>query len=122
MLVSRDLNAEAIIWNRENERAVWKSKPLDSDSNNAFSDETAEDLIRSCGQNAPHLWPHSFPSYTSAAFFENHTLYSNVLGEKTLLGNFPSYVLDWTYDKKCSICAAGLSAGHVAICKVIGSP
>ncbi len=69
---------------------MWKSEKIDHDSQNdamgeengwdedstgevrAFENEIAVDdaetIIPSCGLRTPHLWPHSFPSYSAELY------------------------------------------------------
>ncbi len=104
-IVSRDEGGNTIIWSRENRAILWQSKNIerdyqndvtdeengsDKDSSdgvrafeNEIADEEAETIIRSCGQQTPHLWPNSFPSYSAELYCEEGSAYSNLDGEKT---------------------------------------
>ncbi len=61
-IVSRYYDENAIIWNREKRAIVWRSTHKHVPDNKIESD-FAETVIRSCSQQAPHLWPKSFPAY-----------------------------------------------------------
>ncbi len=54
-----------------------------------ISDQDAETIIRSCGQETQHLWPESFPVYTEDAYCRHDSVYSNALGEEALLATLP---------------------------------
>ncbi len=84
---------------------------------NEIADEDAETIIRSCGQQTPHLWPDSFPSYSAELYCENRSAYSNFNGEKTLIADDLGY--NWTYHTEGKVLASGLLSGAVAICKFI---
>ncbi len=119
-LVSIDTTPETIIWDRRSRAIVWRSIEGGANANNAISNIDAESIIRSCGRIAPHLWPSSLPEYTADLYCKRrYALYSNVTGEKTLLGNFPSDAQDWQYEELRKVIVAGLGTGAVAFCRLV---
>ncbi len=107
------------IWERTSRAIVWKSeKSGESIYENGITDNEAEKIIRSCGQLTPDLWPKSFPAYAADVYWEDDAVYSNLLGEKTLLANVHA-AEDWKYHSERKLFATGLSTGVVAICKLI---
>ncbi len=81
-------------------------------------------IFRSCGQHTPHLWPNSFPAYSSELYCDDDggSAYSNLDGEKTLIAD--NIIADgigslWTYHTERKIPAVGLESGAVAMCKFI---
>ncbi len=133
-----------IIWKRENRAIAWESKNIKcasqtdvtdeqkrsetdtADGKDAFENEItsdeAEKIIRRCGQHTRHLWPHSFPAYSSELYCDGRSAYSNLDGEKTLIAdNIPdknSYC-PWTNHTERKVLASGKKSGAVAICKFI---
>ncbi len=119
-VVSGDnITPETIIWGRRSRAIVWRSTEDDADANNTISNIDAESIIRRCGQRTPHLWPSSFPEYTADLHCTRYALYSNITGEKTSLGNFPSDAQHWEYEEVRKVIVAGLSTGAVAFCRLV---
>ncbi len=120
-VVSRASIAETIIWDRDSCAVVWKSGDRGGSAKNAISNIDAESIIRSCGEETPRLWPRSFPKYSADVYCDGYSVFSNVLGEKILLADLPSFVLSWKFDDATKLLAAGLRNGGVAICRLAGS-
>ncbi len=116
-VVSRDVNLGTIIWNRRTRANVWISNQ--PNVFNTINNEEAERIVRSCGQNTPHLWPVCFPEYTDEVYCEEGLMYSNSLCENPLLGSLPSLVRDWKYNRRKKVFVAGLQSGAVAICRFV---
>ncbi len=117
-VVSRDFMRRTIIWNRRTRAIVWKSEKNQGMAACHMTDRKAEKIIRSCGQNTPHLWPSSFPTYSAELYCEEGSVYSNTGGNKILIGNIFSSA-EWKYNSASKVLAAGLCNGTVAICKLI---
>ncbi len=66
--------------------------------NNTMTNDEAERVIRSCGDETRNLWPRSFPEYSAEVYCDGYSVYSNVVGERTSIGNLLSRVVDWKYD------------------------
>ncbi len=84
---------------------------------NEVADDEAETIMRSCGQQTPHLWPNSFPAYSAEVYFNGSSAYSNLDGEDILIADIQAN--RWTYHTEGKVLAAALSFGAVAICKFI---
>ncbi len=128
-----------IIWNSENRAIVWNSEKAEVGSQNDVTDEgkhsetdttdgedafeneitndEAEKIIRSCGHHTPHLWPESFPAYSSELYCDNESAYSNLDGEKTLIADNIHFL--WTYNAEKKVFAARTLSGSVAICRFV---
>ncbi len=117
--ISVDRIPETIVWDRRSRAIVWRSKDGDADAINAITSTDAESIIQSCGRRTPHLWPSSFPEYTADLHCKGYALYSNITGEKTLLGNFPSNAWDSECEESRKVIAAGLANGAVAFCRLV---
>ncbi len=68
------------IWKRTSRTNVWKSKNGENIYENGITNNEAEEIIRSCGQETPNLWSSSFPPYTADLYMEDDSIYSNLLG------------------------------------------
>ncbi len=133
-VVSRDpVNERTIVWSHASGDLLWKSPRNDSESDddaengsannesyfeNEITDNEAESIIRNCGRQAPHLWPRCFTPYSGELYVEKQRLYSNLAGQKILLGNLAVHRA-WDYCSERNVFAAGLLNGFVAICKLI---
>ncbi len=118
-VISVDSIQETIIWDRRSGEIVWRSKQGDANAINTITSTDAKSIIQSCGRKTPHFWPSCFPEYTAELHCERYALYSNVTGEKTLLGNFPSDAIDAEYAELGKVIIAGLSTGAVAFCRLV---
>ncbi len=118
-VVSIDKTPETIIWDRRNRAIAWRSEEDGADGNHTITNIDAASIIQSCGRRTPHLWPSSLPEYTADLHCRGYALYSNVTGEKILLGNFPSNAWDWEYEEVGRMIIAGLSTGAVARCRLV---
>ncbi len=118
-VVSRVWKAETIIWDRFDVKIVWKSEDHSGNSKNEISNDEAESIIRSTGQEIPHVWPSSFPEYSGEMYCEKYSIIANVHEEKILLGNLPSYAITWHYDANAKVFAAGLQNCSVSICRLV---
>ncbi len=140
-ILSRDSDGITIIRKCENRSIVWKSKNNEQDFQNDVTDvdkrsetnttdgedafeneitnDEAEMIIRSCGQQTPHLWPDSFLAYSAELYCDNddESAYSNFNGENTLIA--ASVGFHWTYHIERKVLAVGQRSGAVAICKFI---
>ncbi len=85
---------------------------------NKIENDEAETIIRSCGQQTPHLWPDSFPAYTLELYCKEQSVYSILDGEETLIADVPP-LKSWIYHTKGKVLAVGLDSGAVAICKLV---
>ncbi len=111
-----DEEGETIIWNRESRIIVWRSNG--GGASHVIGTAEAESIIRSSGEETPLLWPTTFPEYTADLYCERYTVYSDVTGARTLLGNLPSATPDWRYDDIRKVIIAGLASGDVAVCRL----
>ncbi len=118
-VVPIDKTPETIIWDRRNERSFGDQKKTALMEIIQSQTSTHASIIQSCGRRTPHLWPSSLPEYTADLHCKGYALYSNVTGEKILLGNFPSNAWDWEYEELGRIIVAGLSSGAVARCRLV---
>ncbi len=101
---------------------MWKSAHEHVRQNKIENDD-AETIIRSCGQQTPHLWPDSFPAYASELYCKEQSVYSILDGEETLIADVPP-LKSWIYHAEEAyaegkILAAALESGAVAICNFV---
>ncbi len=118
-LLSCDWSDETIIRDRCTGVTIWQSEHRAGQTYNTISAIEAERIIRSCGQETPHIWPSSFPEFSAEMYCKEHSLFSNVQGEQISLGNLPSTAVDWKFSNVENIFAAGLRNGTVAICRLV---
>ncbi len=120
-LVSKDRKSdeegETVIWNRNSTLIVWRSNEDNGHARHMIDTAQAESIIRSCGEETPLLWPNTLPEYIADLYRKRFTPYSNVTGEKILLGNLPSAAHDRCNDSRKVIVAA-LASGAVAVCRL----
>ena len=109
----------SVVWNRERRAVVWRSNRNEVNSMNEMSVDEAKVIVRSCGQQTPHVWPQAFPAYNNDVYIKDLDVYSNAVGDETVLGTLLSYCCSWSYDPNRKLLVAGLQIGAVAICKLI---
>ncbi len=117
-VVSCSIN-ETIIWDPDTCVAVWKSKDREGSVKNTITDNMAETIIRSCGQNVPPFWPCSFPKYTGDVYCEYGSVHSKVLGEQILLGNLPSGCRRWEFNDVAKVFVPGFDRGGIGMCRLV---
>ncbi len=103
-IVSREEWLEyTIIWHRSSKSIVWTSREYifmkTPEPKTPIGMDEAEKIIRSCGQECPRIWPRNFEGYTAGVYWENRSLYSDCLGEKTALAKLVPYA-DWKYNSE----------------------
>ncbi len=139
-IVSRDDLLRTYIRNRTDGKMVWTSERSDklaerggkdnevlieelgeSEFENEIDDEEAARIIRSCSYETSHLWPKSLPREYDEVHGSGVRVYSNIAGEKTLLGSMlgGGFDVNWRYNAKTRIYAVGLPSGAVAICNAV---
>ncbi len=118
-IVSRDFHGNTIIWNRENRAIVWKSAHEHAPENEIENDD-AETIIRCCGQQTPHLWPKSFPVYTSELYCKKESgfTYSILEGEETLIADMPS-MMSWIYHAEGKHLQSDCCLALLQICRFV---
>ncbi len=73
---------------------------------NEITEDEAENIIRSCGQQTPHLWPKSFRAYTAELYCEEKSVLTDLIGERTLLADMV-FGDCWAYHEGEAVFAGG---------------